>query len=478
MPNYILHIPQGRAGRLNTAFYFHNISGLFTRDFSTCSIIVGISQDAQKVILIHADEKTISHFHQIQNEIKWLGTDSEFFLIYRKNQQAISNIDLQYEFAINKITYQLVSVEDEYDGILVTMANHDATGNLLPPEIKKISIHEKPPNLICHPQEQQFLSVTKIEQIIGREFWIKPNDNITEKNILLFDGCTWLPIEAGELDINKSQQLINTHLNQFNSEFPFNDIVATLNVIFTGLLPAGYYSIEHLNEITADVAFWLEGFLNNFDAERLLKRNLLELLNLSSSNSIYAMHPEPSQDDTNYCDKILQALNNNPISCDEIIRLMNEYEKENEQTEFKTILMNEFNKYIKHYQDRNFYQMQTAWHNNKIKEAVNFANREDTTLFNNNTPNLFYEAINLITPHTTKDDPKLCSFYYNAGISLMASNKPNTAIGYLLTAVTLQQEYHSKDIETLTNYEETLKKCRRLANEINPSEENKIPLKI
>lgn len=469
MRQYTINVPQMRGARMMSATKAYNVNGLFTSGYSTCNIIFGISPDKQKMILIHADLLLCSNPQQIINDANWLGT-KELHIILRETGHPQAKL-LLTEFNKHGITAKLHKMDDEHDALFVTLEQQALSETQFHPHIKKLPIGEKPETLLCHPDEQRFLAVTKIQQLIGLIA-----TNLTRqspsKQMCIFDGGTWEPLEPYEFIVDTSHPSTKKEMDFFEKQDSFVTIMSKLNAIFMDLEKNGIPYQVGAKETVMSITFWLEGYFNNFDAVIPFKRNIFELFDRSNDNSIYKLETPKSNEDQTYPNRIVETLNHPNASYSHVKDLIEEYKVTGPETPFKKQAMSEITDFVKHYQQREFYKQQTELHQGMLTQAQNFAQSGKdlygSSVFQNRSAEFFRQAFTLQSLHATKDKPELATLAYNTGRSLQKVGDFTVAAFFLKTAVTLSNYLKETDPK-IQKYKDALKECETQIAAAQPS---------
>src|SRR5690606_8952205 len=128
------------------------------------------------------------------------------------------------------------------------------------PRVEKFPYGQTPQNLLHHPQEQKFLAVQKIEQIIGLRAK-QQTKKFRNKQLRIFDGCAWETLEDWHFFIDTSHALTKKEMKSFTKDNPY----ITLNINLRELIGEVKKTIPFIGEFNdMHVTFYLEDYLNNF----------------------------------------------------------------------------------------------------------------------------------------------------------------------------------------------------------------------
>lgn len=343
----IIHIPQGRGGRLMKA---KEATALYTWGFSSCNIIAVIG--TEKLVLIHAD--TLTDPDAIKDEILWVGEDSEVVFIFReKFRKALAEVLLpKLKRLLPEKKINVKKMDDAHDGVLVSF--HMYSDSDLNPHVKKFPCSQHPQRLFRHEKEQTFLAVQKIEQLVGLNARIYTGKTL-RKRFIIFNGNNWEAISEGELKIFDSHPATKEELNFFSAADSYFTLMHKLAGLAESLKGRIQYG-EELKDIVMPIAFYLEGYLNNYNPLLLLKRNLLHLLDKKDDGSIFSIEKPVTREDNNVCEHLNVVLRKPQVMPEEVQNIFYAYREKAPENPFKKQLVEEFNTFYQHYQDRMIYQ--------------------------------------------------------------------------------------------------------------------------
>ena len=436
MPDYFtIHIPQGRGARLGMPKEITGVIGLYTNNFSSCVIISAMTQF--KAVLIHADYKT--SIGQIFQELEWID-DAIINLFYRESHKEVNATrilkELKAKFPEKEIREN--KLLDTQHGILLSFFEEPGkqTNGI---RLYQLPRDNKPDRLIFHPKEQQFLSTQKIEQIIGFR-QLHDTGEIVVKEVCIFDCFLWKPIEDSDLCITKKGELTEEEMSQFTPQDDYVTIARKLIGIAEASKTSGVEIADNDYQFVMPVAFWLEGYLNNFDADMLLRRNIKSLLDPSNENSLYSYNSS-NQEDASVAKKLL-TLNSNEKSEDylkQFDKIIIEYQK-SPHTEFKKSLLQECSMFRRHHSKRIEYQdaaLANLKHQKRAKELAKIGLKSMVAKNYSAAKNLFAEALHYCIISCDMSDKILVSALFNYARADQRSGNPDMAKSYLSRALTL-----------------------------------------
>lgn len=433
MANYLIHVPQGRSARLLRTSLGNGIEGLHTDGFSTCNLIVCIGQD--KIALIHADLQAGSLPHQVINKIDWVGLPSQILLITRSTGEALKKLLLSNLPHTIKSHLMYKTMDDDHDGIVVSF-NEDAPSDIHP-KIKKYLISNRPPNLLHHPDEQRFTAVQKIEQLVGiREK--QHTKKSRKKQQLIFDGTAWELVPERELNIDDSHSLTKEEMQNFNKNYSFillaNELIGLIALIQRN---PNANVISYTKDLSFEVAFYLEGYLDNFNALPLLKKNLLEMTT--------SPHYKPKNEiDIAFKKQLIAIIKSADSSFDDIQNVITPYKTSQTTTFFRNNVLDEIETFSRHYRDRIYYEAArsiTQSHKEKAKKLINAAISHMRDRNNKAAESLLKDALKEVTFSCPRNDQWLLTAYAQLGSCLHTLGEYQQALILLNFALELRQKY-------------------------------------
>lgn len=456
----VIYVPQGYSARLMGATEVYDIKGLYTDGFSTCNIVACIGKD--KLVLMHVDAQTI--LDKVEKEIAWVGEPSEVIVILR-NEDVCSGerVKAQLLEHLNQAMPSLSIVERimdrEHDGVYLSFKQHKQSD--LHVNLQKFPLRKRPDNLIHHPQEQQFLAVQKIEQIIGQREKYQTR-KAKNKQFYIFDGRAWETLGNNELKIDCSHQLTREEMQCFAKDDPYIVISGKVG----GIIESAQKKIpimSDLKEIALNVATHLEGYLHDYDYRRLFKRNLKDMINNDCNNPL-------SDADKDFKSQLSNLLQQNADIFKEVEQLIATYQQNALETEFKTAIVSEYNSFSEHYLERKYYSDVKIACEQMKKRALSFnkqAVKEVQQKKYESAVNLFFDTLKLCTYCCMKDAPELAIAYFNFGRTLYRAGRYQEAHFSLNTSLLLRENY----TQSKSNEQEIVKVKNALAECVEKLEE-------
>lgn len=443
----IIHVPQGKSGRLHSASGAYGISGLYTCEFTTCNILAFIGPT--KLLLIHADLLT-----DIREESKWIEEElQEVVLIYRQGYENALTIQMR-PFLQERFGEKLkvISMDDAHDGVHLSFElNLEGFHG----QIRKFALRVNPPNLIRHPYEQLLVAVQKIEQVIGLNAKHRTGKS-RKRYMTVYDGRAWEAMEEWELKVDVTHPATKEEINFFLATDDYLKVCGKLTGIVNSLqgrIPI----LEDLKELVMPIAFQLEGYLNNFNAPKLFIRNIKILFDEKLENSVVSMTSPTSLEDVEICKQIRKEN-----SVEDVIALFEKYRDMAPATPFKKELMDCFDTCHRHYQERMRYtivenerRVLKERFENHVRKAILHSQKQEYEA----AKNLFFDALKIASECFLKDDPALASAYWNFGRILQRSGDGENAMFFIHIALQLREAYQRKEKQLIKKTRKALSEC-------------------
>ncbi len=451
-----IYVPQGYSARIRKVTEVYGINGLYTDNFTLCNIVACIGLD--KAVLMHIDNRNaIQH---IQKEINWVDEPKQVFIMFRSGdgEGAKQELLAQLQVTMPSITPIVKKVDNAYGGIYLSLQAHEQ--NDIHPTIKKFMVHDYPNQLIHHPQEQQFLTVRKIEQIIGTRAMLQPAYCIAKLNrfrICIFNSFCWENLDPSQLKINDSHEFTQREMAIFTPDDSFADISAKILQIMNALKPI-MTIIGDEEMIASKASMFVEDYLHNYQYEYLFKRNLKQMMDYFSCKPLSAI---------DYAFKksfiaLLAETEANIFS--NIEQAMEKYLQEAPDTEFKKTINREYQRFVEHYVHRNYYyehEQIARQYQQRARRQSDYAQQAYRTQQCESAVNLYLDSLKSYTYSCLKDNPELAWAYYNYGISLYQVKRYQEARSFLHNSLLLQEHYIQPraTAQNLAKIQDALNKC-------------------
>ncbi|KIE04096.1 hypothetical protein NF27_JN00020 [Candidatus Jidaibacter acanthamoeba] len=431
-----VYVPQGNCARfIHDITSKYDIDGLYTDDFSTCSILVCISKDFSRMILAHLD--THVTFDQLKEDIDYVGEFESIVIISRDQGKYVK--DNWVRFIEEKLRYKVYQLEitNDIQGIYISpTSNNFKILDVKVPNIKTCTRNNL--ELIHHPQEQQILAVRHIGDIVGKRAMMKlggtPIDQ--KKQYLIFDGQAWQPLSEKETEVNDNHTLTKQEMRVLTPQKSYVALASELNAIGRSF-NQHLKTVNSLEDVVLITTSYLEEYLHNYNHPYLFKRNLKERINFENN-------VPQTLEDKSFKAKLNLTLNREEDSFLEIQDLFNSYIKNAPDTEYKTRNM-EYNTLFSDAYLRRKYYYDLKQNYKEIENQATTLNEQAVEGYKNNkfqsAADLFFKAIQLYTCCSLKNDPKLATLYYNCGKSFQQLSKYEEAKFFLNTSLILRENY-------------------------------------
>lgn len=435
----IVYVPQGYAAKYVKSTAALDIQGLYADGFSSCNIIAYISNNT--LLLAHIDFQTLPNLQKIKESIQSLANpNGELVLIFR-NDTGEHLKDPISEYFKNTMPHQMVTkielADEKRDGIYISF-NADSE-NQLHPNIKIFPSGERPNGLIHHPEERQFLSVQKIEQMVGLRARVTTGRS-REKKLFIFDGVAWEHLTDAELKVDESHALTREEMEKFRAESTHVLIAGRLAGLVTHINEMPNIPVSILGELkdnTLPVSPYIEDYVHNYNHELCLKINLKNILSNQYTNSLSC-----SESDRKFKEAFKKLLNKSRNLFIETVQLIDSYTQEPSDSEFKTQFLDEYRTISRHYRERKYYDDLTkrylAARNNALEAMTPVATKSFQDKDYQKARMLFAQVVQDLTSVCFRDDPCLATAYYNYGRSLFFLERYQASEDALTTCLALR----------------------------------------
>lgn len=177
---HYIYVLEGTIGRLDLKNNPHkNIIGLCTDNFTSCNILIFISKDRTKYVLIHADQSLVHSFENkiIDEQIRWIGDEPLLVNCHRddsgdpsQSSAVISNRLLQYSMKKRSVPQKIEAVMISFD--------------TLEPKLEE----SLPTNVLHHPNSARLFACHSINTKFQR---LPASDTESYATPLIFDCADW-----------------------------------------------------------------------------------------------------------------------------------------------------------------------------------------------------------------------------------------------------------------------------------------------
>lgn len=411
----LIYVPQGFSAKMskqqNDMFV-----GLYTNNFTTENIAVCVGNNF--ISLTHIDEFTpLKEFQKMIDSLT-----NCVLTIYSRDDKEIKKKRL-LEYLTTKLPsqkYTLKILEAINGGILV-----DCTGN-----IKTIPADKDYENLVFHPKEQIFEDVRKIEKFFQR----KKVDS-KQRSFYIFDNLFWINFSKCELRVT------HKHIKLFSKDELFTGFCKKLVTYISEIEESPFEDLDILRNSIIPVAIALEGYLNNYDYEMLLKRNTLNIFTIALKKEDY------SDEDVSFISKMRKNYDD---------KLIQKYITTAPPSEFRSQFMYEYKLLRRAYREREHYAQLTVKFNEIKTLAINF-NSKGVQKYNKGYYTEAEIDFNKAFRHAVivcdRSEKELSSVLRNLGKNLFKQNKYETAVYFLNVCLGLKVLYSSEEeLKPLRDY--------------------------
>lgn len=255
----IVYVPQGRSAVLSTESLSKGFMGLFTDGFSTCCILVIIGNKA--IVLAHIDAQMYPD--EIQSDLEAAGNNGEALLLYRPEGafNAARIDELFTEFP--QFNYQQQEVPSFLSGKYIFLVKDEYSCADKPPyHCYQIDYdnNQRPENLVHHPEEDAYVRLRKIQQIIGLQEKIgRRYLSYTPHYLFNIDG--WTNFYSDELKLDTSNPLTQKEFACFHKDMLPDEIQEELVKILKNSFYTGIPIDDDIGELAGAVVPYLQSYL-------------------------------------------------------------------------------------------------------------------------------------------------------------------------------------------------------------------------
>jgi len=342
-PNKVINVPQGYGALLRKETTItRNIKGLYTSSF-IASIVGCIGEDT--IALAHFDLHTPP---ALLNKMIDATKVSTVVVCSREGDQIVKSNILEYikkNLPEQKVIHK--DVHEKITGIVISFESSSA--NTIHPQLQRLTSHQQPKegSVLHHPQEFQFGTVQKIEELIGFRARRKNKGKSNEKrNLFIFDGAHWESM-SNSLKVDDSDSLTKQELEFFGRENTFYIIMQKIPLLVQEFKVEDIFGRRQFKRI----AMALETYFNNFDIDVIYRRNLKDSLTCDFNRSL--VHTPADRKMSNKIVTLLDQKGALPI--EEIRKIYDAYEQTAEKSAYKNQMEVEYFGILLHYYERRQY---------------------------------------------------------------------------------------------------------------------------
>ncbi len=447
MPRTI-HVPQGYSAQLHRATLTYDINALYTDAFTTCNILVLVG--SSKVKMLHVDID-LANGPYVGEEIASMQDLEKIIIIYRESDGEIIKGFCQMSTPTAlwpKI--QEHKMDRQLNGVLATCNKQGASGIAV--NLTYLSVSQRPSNLLCHPDEQKFLAVQKIRQVIGIR---EANKTMSKKQrqFRIFDGRAWEPLSQVELTVKTGHEITDGEMDFFKKEDTLVTLAGKLMGILDAMEKEGLKFSDTHKDLAESVAYFLEGYLHNFNYDFLLKRNLKNMFE----------HYKGEMDEDKAFRAEVIALTEQPHDItDGLGQAIERYQQKRHSSSFKNDVLSEIKMLLKHAKNRKEYIVMAAERLGMIEKAKNIGKTAVQKFRGSeyaSASELYFGAIKLLTMAVKKSNPTLATGYYNLGRAMQKLGQHVDGLFSLKAALVLQREFIKASEADIENTERRIAEC-------------------
>jgi len=428
-PNKVINVPQGYGALLRKETTItRNIKGLYTSSF-IASIVACIGENT--IALAHFDLHTPP---ALLNKMIDATKVSTIVVCSREGDQIVKSNILEYikkNLPEQKVIHK--DVHEKITGIVISFESSSA--NTIHPQLQRLTSHQQPKegSVLHHPQEFQFGTVQKIEELIGFRARRKKKGKSNERNLFIFDGAHWESM-ANSLKVDDSDSLTKQELEFFGRDNTFYIIMQKIPLLVQEFKVEDIFGRRQFKRI----AMALETYFNNFDIDVIYRRNLKDSLTCDFNRSL--VHTPADRKMSNKIVTLLDQKGALPI--EEIRKIYDAYEQTADKSAYKSQMEVEYFGILLHYYERRQYHDYAA-EIKKIKTKAVEANAAGVKEYKGENYagalEKFNEVLTHLTVVATKIDPLIATCYFNIGKSLFNLKEYTKALPPLRTSLELNK---------------------------------------
>lgn len=258
------YIFDGKIGRIDTDELTGDCNGLCTDNFTSCNIIVLVSENRKRLVLIHAD-MSISAKH-LQEQIEWVGANAKQFLILRDESgypsQPAGDIKKKLlgnaEIDANK--FKIIVVPNEIETVAITQGQDE------PDLLKTFARESFSDNILYHPQTSLLFMQHTVESHFGSIPPLYELAGFTHNYLaaLLFESGAWTKYPEVCLSEFVSEHALKRHkITSKTPAFQIFNILSEESSSETGRLLAAAAEISIFYFLTTTTDHSKEAFLKS-----------------------------------------------------------------------------------------------------------------------------------------------------------------------------------------------------------------------
>jgi len=424
----LIHVPQGRIGRLLQSVDDLPFDGLVTYGFNSCSAIVFINKSQGKISLIHADQ--MFHPDELVTELQWAGDECDVIILHHAEGTNLMTL-FQQKFPVKRL--QVHCLADEIFGMSVGF--NASSNNTLHPLIALHTRKQLPKNICTHPHEFELINAHKIQRL----FFVR-SLSVPKISRIIFSGRFWTTINSNEYKPRPMDDYDKRFLQQLSPKgyFESGKYVATYVNDALAMNPRLKFE-EDLKDFCLQIGVNISCYQNQFDLEKCLQLDVAEIL---TSN-----RPCKSEDDKQFIDALRQAIRTKK-DCDSHIATI--LKKQHTLSPEIDKMRREIKGAMRVYKDKKVYTEQKLRNNNAEKTITQLSTQAKEAFIAKDyaqTLELYQQCLALALRYVTNEEKVLATYCYNVGRSAQFAKNHILAYRYISLTINLYRMYHAGDKE-------------------------------
>lgn len=339
---FIIHVPQGRSGRIDKTVEHDKVGSLFTYGIKTCQVVSFIGKE--RFSLMHVDNMIF--MGAIDNELQWVGKEAKVIILYREEFPAgtILHSSILAHLVDRGVEHQSILLARDRDGI--QLFSDPANSRQIHPHLTLHEPNDIPQPLLRHPLELQFITALKIEQFLSMG-----RSNIPDKKMLVYDGENWQKIPATECapfcpTVIERQNLA---LMQAHAHEPMVLLKTIVDMAQRLQLTLGTLFASTPFEFGISIMGHVQKYVNDYDFVTVFRESMRECVeDRLNPEFCRCKNITISPLEREYYGKLLSALQQTADPYPEVVRLVNR-EGRKLNTLFSEQIAQEFSSFAKHY---------------------------------------------------------------------------------------------------------------------------------
>lgn len=427
----LIHVPQGRAGRLLQSVNDSPFNGLITYGFNSCSAIVFINKQVGRISLAHADQ--MYDTADLVSEMQWVGAGCDIIILHHTEGENLMR-SFQQKFPQNPV--QVHCLADELFAMSVSFT--ESAHNKLHPLISTYTKKQLPKNICVHPNEFELITAHRIQRL----FFVR-SLSIAKINRVIFSGRFWTTFNPREFKPRPVDGYDQNFLKKLKPK---------------GYFDSGKYVSEYLRDairanprlkfeedpttFSLQIGIDISIYVNQYDIEKCLQLDVAEILDMYHNQ---ANTPEDKQ----FCTSLKEAISDKSKCSTQVDTILQNPQQLTPDIEK---LKKEIKTSLQIYKKRTIFTKQNLRNQiaAKLIEQLGTKAKEAFTAKNYlEAQNLYQQCLTLALRFVTNEDKALAAHCYNLGRSAQFARNDILAYRYISLTLNLYREYHQTDKERL-----------------------------